>query len=62
ELRSVEGEAVFAMSDSAWNHFSTDQQARFSALGVVVHVPIPTIEYVAGGSVRCMIAELGLGG
>ncbi len=62
ELRSVDGEAVFAMSDCAWEHFTTDQQALFMALGTVVHVPIPTIEYVAGGSVRCMIAELGLGG
>jgi hypothetical protein len=58
----VDGEAVFAMSDCAWEHFTTDQQALFMALGTVVHVPIPTIEYVAGGSVRCMIAELGLGG
>lgn len=59
ELCDVDGGAVFAMSKSAWEHFTPDQQARFTAAGRVVAVPIPTIEYVAGGSVRCMIAELG---
>lgn len=59
ELRNGDGEPVFAMSKSAWEHFTAAEQERFKALGHVVAVPIPTIEYVAGGSVRCMIAELG---
>jgi len=59
QLRNSDGESVFAMSKSAWEHFTPEQQARFESLGRVVAVPIPTIEYVAGGSVRCMIAELG---
>lgn len=61
ELRNADGEAVFAMSKSAWDHFTPAQQKRFNALGRVVAVSIPTIEYVAGGSVRCMVAELGVG-
>ncbi len=61
ELRGADGESVFAMSKSAWEHFTPGQQKRFSSLGRVVAVAIPTIEYVAGGSVRCMIAELGGG-
>lgn len=60
ELQNERGESVFAMSKSAWEHFSPAQRERFEALGRVVAVAIPTIEYVAGGSVRCMIAELGL--
>lgn len=59
QVQNGEGESVFAMSKSAWEHFTHEQQARFESLGRVVAVPIPTIEYVAGGSVRCMIAELG---
>ena len=59
ELKDAAGGSVFAMSESAWKHFKPEQQERFKALGRVVSVPIPTIEYVAGGSVRCMIAELG---
>lgn len=62
ELKNGKGEAVFAMSKAAWEHFTPAQQERLSSLGQIVAVPIPTIEYVAGGSVRCMIAELGSGG
>lgn len=62
ELKNSKGEPVFAMSKSAWEHFTPAQQDRLSSLGQIVAVPIPTIEYVAGGSVRCMIAELGTGG
>jgi hypothetical protein len=59
QLRSIENEAVFAMSAAAWEHFTPDQQELIRSKGRVVAVPIPTIEHVAGGSVRCMIAELG---
>ena len=59
QLNSRDGNPVFAMSESAWNHFTPEQRAVFQSKGQVVTVPIPTIEYVAGGSVRCMIAELG---
>jgi len=62
ELCSTDGQSVFAMSQAAYEHFTDSQQAEFESLGLVVHVPIPTIEYVAGGSVRCMIAELGISG
>lgn len=59
QLKDTSGGAVFAMSESAWKHFTPDQRALIESKGRVVAVPIPTIEYVAGGSVRCMIAELG---
>ncbi len=62
ELVSKDGEPIFAMSQMAYEHFTDAQRAQIEELGKVVHVPIPTIEYVAGGSVRCMIAELGNSG
>jgi hypothetical protein len=60
ELQSKGGESVFAMSDTAYRHFTDEQRAGLESKGVVVHPPIPTIEHIGGGSVRCMIAELGI--
>lgn len=59
ELTSQDGEAVFAMSSRAWDAFTAEQQSLLKSNGRVVHVDIPTIEDVGGGSVRCMIAECG---
>lgn len=61
ELQSRGGQPVFAMSQAAYEHFTPTQIKLFESFGRVVHPRIPTIEYVAGGSVRCMIAELGVG-
>ena len=62
ELQSKDAKPIFAMSQTAYEHFTDAQRKQIEALGTIVHVPIPTIEYVAGGSVRCMIAELGISG
>jgi len=62
ELNSKDGNPIFAMSQTAFEHFTDAQREQIEALGTIVHIPIPTIEYVAGGSVRCMIAELGISG
>ncbi|MEM9374481.1 MAG: arginine deiminase-related protein [Planctomycetota bacterium] len=59
ELRSVSGDAVIAMSSRAWEGFTRGQRSELQGVAKVVHVPIPTIERIGGGSVRCMIAELG---
>jgi hypothetical protein len=59
ELRAADGSPVLAMSRSAWNAFTSGQHETLARLGRVVAAPIPTIERVGGGSVRCMIAELG---
>ncbi len=59
ELRSVAGEAVFAMSTTCFEALDANQRAVLAGHGRIVSVPIPTIEQVSGGSVRCMIAELG---
>jgi hypothetical protein len=51
--------SVLVMSASARAALGNDAYARLSAcVDNVVAVPIPTIERVGGGSVRCMLAEV----
>jgi hypothetical protein len=63
ELRASDGARVLAMSQSAEAAFGP---ARLDALrrhvDRVVAAPIPTIETLGGGSVRCMLAEVFLPG
>ena len=60
ELRSSGGRRVTAMSDQACRALTSDQLAKFSQNGAIVRAPIDTIECSAGGSVRCMLAEIHL--
>ncbi|HEY4210648.1 MAG TPA: arginine deiminase-related protein [Steroidobacteraceae bacterium] len=50
---------VLVMSDAARHVLSADQFARISACtDTVLAVPVPIIERLGGGSVRCMMAEV----
>jgi len=50
---------VLVMSAAARHVLSEDQFARISACtDTVLAVPVPTIERLGGGSVRCMLAEV----
>jgi hypothetical protein len=50
---------VLVMSDAARHVLSDEQFARISACtDTVLAVPVPTIEHLGGGSVRCMLAEV----
>ena len=60
ELRNDKGERVIAMSSQAWNSLNPEQQKVLQANGKIVHAPIDNIESSAGGSVRCMLAEVHL--
>jgi hypothetical protein len=60
ELRTRTGEAVVAMSGAAESSLTTQQRATLEAAGRIISSPIPTIERLGGGSVRCMLAELHL--
>jgi hypothetical protein len=60
ELRAADGAHVVAMSQRAWDSLSPEQQAKFEANGRVVTAAIDDIEDSAGGSVRCMLAEIHL--
>ena len=62
ELRAADGVPVFAMSRRAWDSLGEEQRAKIEASGRVVTVAIDDIEDSAGGSVRCMLAEIHLPG
>ena len=60
ELRGSRGESVIALSSTALASFRPDQRRVLERFGELADAPIPTIERVGGGSVRCMIADIHL--
>jgi hypothetical protein len=60
ELASTGGERIIALSEQALRSLDNGQVARLSGYGRLVSAPIDTIEQSAGGSVRCMLAEVHL--
>ena len=60
ELRSGTGTRLIAMSQQALDSLDETQLARLNANGDILSAPIDTIESSAGGSVRCMLAEIHL--
>jgi hypothetical protein len=60
ELRNAEGERVLAMSQRAYDSLTGEQRSVLESNGEIVAVAIDDIEDSAGGSVRCMLAEIHL--
>ncbi|HEX2140443.1 MAG TPA: arginine deiminase-related protein [Woeseiaceae bacterium] len=60
ELRSSSGRRVVAMSQRARDALTDSQLDLLQSNGDIVSVPIGAIEQSAGGSVRCMLAEIHL--
>jgi hypothetical protein len=60
ELRAADGTPVMAMSQRAWDSLRVEQKSKIEANGRVVTAAIDDIEDSAGGSVRCMLAEIHL--
>jgi len=60
ELRNKDGERIIAMSQQAYDSLDGEQRAALSANATIVSAPIANIEASAGGSVRCMLAEIHL--
>ena len=60
ELRNDKEERVVAMSTQAWDSLRAAQRETLRKNGRIVHSPIDNIESSAGGSVRCMLAEIHL--
>jgi hypothetical protein len=60
ELRSSSGQRVIAMSEQARDSLTESQLERISAYAQIISAPIENIESSAGGSVRCMLAEIHL--
>ena len=51
------GGKLLALSTTAANALSAEQKARIGNYAALLPIDIPTIE-LAGGSVRCMLAEV----
>ena len=49
---------VLALSAAAHDSLRPDQRAALAKHATLVVTPVPTIEAHAGGSVRCMLAEI----
>ena len=60
ELRNANGDRLVAMSRRAFDSLTSEQKLQFEENGRVIAAPIDTIEASAGGSVRCMLAEVHL--
>ena len=57
-LKSNTGKDLLAMSQSAFDSLTADQQFIIEQYAEIVPLSIPTIETIGGGSARCMIAEI----
>ena len=60
ELRNNDGERVIAMSQQAYDSLRSEQLGVLQRNGRIVTATIDDIENAAGGSVRCMLAEVHL--
>lgn len=60
ELRTTKGERAVAMSERAFTSLTDEQRERLEDNGRLIVANIDTIEESAGGSVRCMLAEIHL--
>jgi len=60
ELRNSDGDRVIAMSTQAWDSLDASQRASLQKNAKIVSSSIDNIESSAGGSVRCMLAEVHL--
>ena len=60
ELRSASGQRLIAMSQKAFESLNESQLATLETNAEILSAPIEAIESSAGGSVRCMLAEIHL--
>jgi hypothetical protein len=60
-VRSGAGESILVCSQQAADSLTPEQRSKLADYIRLVPVPIPTIERLGGGSVRCMMAEIFLG-
>ncbi|NVK28092.1 MAG: amidinotransferase [Flavobacteriia bacterium] len=58
EVKNENGNNCLLMSSTARRSLSTDQIFALRKYCALLPIPIPTIEKIGGGSVRCMVAEI----
>jgi hypothetical protein len=59
EVFGTEGESYCLMSTTASSNYYLEQLTPIFEYSTVVTIKIPTIELYGGGSIRCMICEIG---
>lgn len=60
QVADRDGEKLLVMSDTAYHSLNLRQIQTLQKYNRIVKAPIPTIETLGGGSVRCMIADIHL--
>jgi len=58
QVENGDGKKILVMSQSAFDSLHEHQIDQLKAYNELLVIPIPTIEKVGGGSVRCMMAEV----
>ena len=58
QLYGREGRKLLVMSTCAYNSLEQGQKEKIETSSLIVHCPVDTIEALAGGGVRCMLAEV----
>jgi hypothetical protein len=57
-VKNKQEEKFLVLSQTAFESLTTEQKEMLEGFAELLPVPVPTIEKVEGGSVRCMMAEI----
>ncbi len=58
EVKNDKDDHFLILSQAAYDSLKRDQKRMLEAFATLVPIPVPIIEMVEGGSVRCMMAEI----
>ena len=58
EVKNKLGQNILVMSKTAFDCLRKEQKQMLEAFAQILAIPVPTIEAVEGGSVRCMMTEI----
>ena len=58
QVKNSSGENFLVLSQAAFNALTKEQRLMLEAYSQLLPIPVPTIEKIEGGSVRCMMAEI----
>jgi len=58
QVKDKNGKPLTVLSQTAFESLSDAQKEKMKSYGKLMPIDIPTIEFVGGGSIRCMMAEI----
>ena len=61
-VKNRDGAKFWVMSEQAFHSLTAKQKKQLEKDGALIYAPLYTIEKIGGGSARCMMAEVFLGG